>query len=239
MIQFFAPDIAINPILPESESAHCVKVLRTPAGSEIEVVDGRGNTYTCRLVEAHAKHAMVEIISRKESPLPWPYSLTIAVAPTKHMDRMEWLVEKLTETGINRLIPALTDRSERREIKHERLEKTAVSAMKQSLKASMPQIEPMTPLRRIIENATEPNRFICYCDDSVNRHVMAREITPGADTIILIGPEGDFSPSEVELALKCGFRPVSLGRNRLRTETAALFAASTVHIVNQITSHEE
>lgn len=238
MIQFYAPDIATNPVLPEGESTHCVKVLRMQPGAQVEVIDGRGGAYTCRLLEAHHKHALVEILSRREQPLPWRYRLTVAVAPTKHMDRMEWLTEKLTEVGINRIIPALGDRSERREIKIERLEKTAISAMKQSLKAVLPEISQMTSVKRIIEECTEEQRFICYCDDSVERRVLAREIKPGADAIILIGPEGDFSPAEVELALNRGFVPVTLGNNRLRTETAALFAASTVHTVNQLSSQE-
>lgn len=238
MIQFFAPDIATDPVLPESESGHCVKVLRMQPGAEVEVIDGKGGAYTCRLLEAHHKHALVQIIERRDHPLSWAYQLTIAVAPTKHMDRMEWLTEKLTEVGVNRLIPALGDRSERREIKTERLEKIAVSAMKQSLKAVLPEIAPMTSVRRIIEECTASQRFICYCDDSVERRVLAKEIKPATDTLILIGPEGDFSPAEVELALSRGFIPVTLGNNRLRTETAALFAASTVHIVNQLSSQE-
>lgn len=239
MIQFFAPDIASDSVLPEGESAHCVKVLRSREGDLVEVIDGRGVAYTCRLVQAHPKHAIVEILERREQPLPWSYELTVAVAPTKHLDRMEWLTEKLTEVGVNRIIPALGDRSERREIKIERLEKTAVSAMKQSLKAVMPQIEPMTSVSRIITGCTSAQRFICHCDDAVApRRNLARELRAGSDVTVLIGPEGDFSPAEVQLALAHGFVPVTLGDIRLRTETAALFAAATVHIVNQISNQE-
>lgn len=240
MIQFFAPDIETDPVLPEGESAHCVKVLRTEPGSLVEVIDGKGNAFTCRLLDAHRKHALVEIVDKHPRPLPWTFKLTIGVAPTKHLDRMEWLTEKLTEVGVNRIQPLLCDRSERRELKTERLEKIAVSAMKQSLKAVMPEIKPLTPVSRIIGQTDATLRFICYCDDSLEaRHLLARELQPGADTIILIGPEGDFSPSEVDLALKNGFTPVTLGDNRLRTETAALFAASTVHIINQLTETDQ
>ena len=235
MIQFFAPDIATTPILPEGESHHCVKVLRMHSGDDVEVIDGKGTRYRCRLLEAHAKHAVVEIVERTPVPLPWSYELTIGVAPTKHLDRMEWLVEKLTEVGVNRFAPLLCDRSERKELKIERLDKIAVSAMKQSLKAVMPTLLPLTPIKQIITETTAEQRFICYCDDSIaERRTLAQEVRPGSDVCILIGPEGDFSPREVELALAHGFVPVTLGDNRLRTETAALFAASTVHTINQL-----
>lgn len=234
MIQFFAPDIAVTPVLPEGESHHCVKVLRRQPGDEVEVIDGKGYVYSCRLLEAHPKHAMVEIISRKELPLPWNFNLTIGVAPTKHLDRMEWLTEKLVEIGVNRIIPLRGDRSERKELKTERLEKIAVSAMKQSLKAAMPQIDEMTPVSTAIRECKATQRFICYCDDSVERKLLSHELRRGEDVCVLIGPEGDFSPAEVELALANGFIPVSLGDTRLRTETAALFATSTVQIINQL-----
>jgi len=235
MIQFYAPDIETDPVLPEGESLHCVKVLRMQPGAQVEVIDGRGHAYTCRLTDASHKHALVQVLEKRLKPLPWTYELTLAVAPTKHLDRMEWLIEKLTEVGVNRFVPALCERSERRELKTERLEKIAVSAMKQSLKAVLPEVAPMTSVRRIIEECTAAQRFICYCDDSVERRSLAREITPGRDTLILIGPEGDFTAAEVALALNRGFLPVTLGNNRLRTETAALYAASAVHIINDLT----
>lgn len=234
MIQFYAPDIESNPVLPEGESLHCVKVLRMQPGAQVEVIDGRGHAFTCRLMDAHQKHALVQILERRNRPLPWSYRLSIAVAPTKHLDRMEWLTEKLTEVGVNRIIPALCDRSERRELKTVRLEKIAVSAMKQSLKAVLPEVEPMTPVKRIITECKATQKFICYCDKNIERRILAREVRPGSDTMILIGPEGDFSPEEVRLALDNGFMAVTLGDNRLRTETAALYSASTVHIINQL-----
>ena len=144
MIQFYAPDIETTLTLPQSDSQHCVRVLRMQAGDELEVIDGHGHRFRCILVDAHSKHASVEILERTEMPLPWSQQITVAVAPTKHMDRMEWMVEKLTEIGVNRIVPLLCARSERKEIKVERLEKIAVSAMKQSLKSVLPQILPMT-----------------------------------------------------------------------------------------------
>lgn len=238
MIQFFAPDIATNPVLPETESQHLVKVLRAQPGDCVEVIDGKGCAYTCELVDAHRKHSMLRIVEKRQRPLPWAHQIVIGVAPTKHLDRMEWLVEKLTEIGINSFIPLLCQRSERREIKPERLEKIAVSAMKQSLKAVLPRIAPMTPVREVIASCTAEQKFICYCADDVEqRLLLARELRPGADVTILVGPEGDFTPHEVQAAFHAGFKPVTLGDNRLRTETAALCAASTIHTINQLT-HE-
>lgn len=234
MIQFYAPDIASELRLPESDSRHAVRVLRMTEGDTLRVVDGRGRQYVCRLVDAHPRHAAVEIVSVEERPLPWSGQLAVAVAPTKHMDRMEWLVEKMTEVGVNRVIPVLTDRSERRELKVERLEKIAVSAMKQSLKAVMPEILPLTPVRDVIGMMPDARRFIAYCDPAVERVDFARAYVPGCDTLILIGPEGDFTPAEVSSAFDAGFRPVTLGENRLRTETAALYALSACHIIDDL-----
>ena len=232
MIQFYAPDIAETLTLPESDSRHAVKVLRMSEGESLQAIDGRGHVYTCRLVDAHHKHAGVEIVSCQEQPLPWGQQLTVAVAPTKHMDRMEWLVEKMTEIGVNRIVPLLCDRSERRELKTERLEKIAVSAMKQSLKAWLPVIDPLTPLRQAVGIMPEAQRYVGYCDDAVERRDLARTYQPERDTMIFIGPEGDFSPAEIEMLLGNGVIPVTFGDNRLRTETAALYALTACHVLD-------
>lgn len=233
MIQFYAPHIASSQVLPESDSQHCVRVLRMKAGDPLEIVDGSGFRYTCRLVDPHPKHAAVEIIGRKECPLPWHNHISIAVAPTKHIDRMEWLVEKLVEIGVNRIIPLKCRHSERKEIKTERLEKIAVSAMKQSLKAVLPEIYPMTSVKEIIAGSGCDQRFIAYCDQEIPRRLLAKEYRPGRDTIIMIGPEGDFSKEEISEAIGAGYVPITLGDNRLRTETAALVACDTCHIIEQ------
>ncbi len=234
MIQFYCPDIKTDPVLPESDSQHCVRVLRMREGDALEVVDGRGTRYECRLLEAHPKHAMVEIVEEREQPPHWHQRITLAVAPTKLNDRMEWLVEKLVEIGINRIVPVRCHHSERKEIKRERLEKIAISAMKQSLKATLPQIDEMMPLTEFLESVAAEQRFIGYCDETVERRLLARACEAGKDTAILIGPEGDFSPGEVVQCLNAGFMPVTLGENRLRTETAALVAVTTVHVVNSL-----
>lgn len=232
MIQFYAPDILSNPVLPEADSQHCVKVLRMQAGDPVQVVDGQGHLVRCTLADPHPKHAMLKVEEVENHPLPWRQQLTIAVAPTKMMDRMEWLVEKLVEVGVNRIIPIRCRYSERKEIKEERLRKIAVSAMKQSLKAVLPEITPMLPLEQALPLINEEQKFIAHCDAGLQRTPLAKAYRPFASAAMLIGPEGDFSPREIELALSAGFRPVTLGDNRLRTETAALYSCSAFHILD-------
>ncbi len=234
MIQFYAPDIEQTLTLPQSDSQHCVRVLRMKQGDEVEVIDGKGHRFRCVLIDAHSKHAAVEIIKRYDMPLSWTQEITIAVAPTKHMDRMEWMIEKLTEIGVNTIIPLLCQRSERKEIKVDRLEKIAVSAMKQSLKSILPKIHPITPIKEVITKFSNAQRFIAYCDPTIPRMELACNYQPNSNAIIMIGPEGDFSPIEIETALSSGWKPITLGENRLRTETAAITACDTFHIIDTL-----
>lgn len=193
---------------------------------------------TCRIVDPHSKHTLVEVVESEEIAKPWNFNLTVAVAPTKHLDRMEWLVEKLVEIGIDRFVPLLCRHSERKEIKTERIEKIAISAMKQSLKTFMPRIDEMTPISSFIKEfeARDCMKFVAYCDADTPRRILAKEIKPATDCVILIGPEGDFAPTEISSAIEAGFIPVTLGDCRLRTETAALAAAQTVHVINHLLS---
>ncbi len=236
MIRFYAPDIETTAKLPADESAHAVRELRRRPGDEVEVVDGRGTLYRCRLVTDDHRGAVVEIVGRVPLPKVWKPYITVAVAPTKHLDRMEWLVEKLVEIGVDRIVPLRCARSERKEIKAERLERIAVSAMKQSLKAVMPRIDPMTSLSSFLSETrcTGEECYIGYCDAETPRLLLAKAYTPGADVKILIGPEGDFSPEEVVSARAAGYIPVTMGDNRLRTETAALVGCDTIQILNQL-----
>lgn len=227
MIRFYAPDILETAKLPAEDSGHAVRVLRRRVGDEVEVVDGRGGLYICRLVT-------VQVVERRELPKVWKPNITVAVAPTKHNDRMEWLVEKLVEIGVDRIVPVRCERSERKEIKTERLQKIAVAAMKQSLKAVLPCIDDTTPLSSFLKEDFAGERFVGYCDAATERRLLATAYTPGTDVAILIGPEGDFSPAEIQSAIAAGFVPVTMGDNRLRTETAALVGCDTIHIVNQI-----
>lgn len=234
MIQYYAPDIAASLSLPEDEARHCIKVLRHRPGDIIEVIDGCGHRYNCRLLSENPKHADVEIIATEDVIPAWNTHITIAVAPTKNIDRMEWLVEKLTEIGVNRIVPLLCRHSERKDLKTERLNRIAVSAMKQSLKATLPIIEPLTPFPEFIASDDSAMRYIAYCDETIPRVSLAGTYKGAPSVTALIGPEGDFDPAEITRALETGYTPVTLGNNRLRTETAALVACDTFHIIDQM-----
>lgn len=228
---FYAPEIEATGILPEDESGHCVRVLRHQEGDHIDVTDGKGNLFDVVIVAAHAKRCAVEIVGRKKRTEPLP-KITIAVAPTKNMDRLEWFVEKATEIGVKRIIPLLTEHCERRVVKKERLEKTAIVAMKQSLHFDLPEIEPLTSWKDLLKQPFEGQRFIAHCRQDLN--VLFRDAyQKGEEALVLIGPEGDFSEREIEEALALGYAPISLGNSRLRTETAALVAVHTVALLNE------
>ncbi|MGN0214649.1 MAG: 16S rRNA (uracil(1498)-N(3))-methyltransferase [Muribaculaceae bacterium] len=233
MHRFYAPDILETLTLPEEESGHCVRVLRLKEGDEVEVVDGKGNCCRCRITLAHHKRCAVEVIEVENQPPHWGKSINIAIAPTKNLDRMEWMVEKCTEMGVDSIVPLRCRYSERKELKRERLNKIAVSAMKQSLKCTLPEINEMTPIAEVIGTPFEGRKYIAYCDPSVPRRLFAQEYNPDEDALIMIGPEGDFSPEEIKSALDSGFIPISLGDSRLRTETAAVVACAMCHTLKQ------
>ena len=219
--------------LPEEEAAHCVRVLRHRAGDGIDVIDGTGTLYRCTLDEASPKGARARI---RESVPGWgahPYQLTMAVCPTKHNDRYEWFVEKAVEVGVDRIVPVIGERSERRVYKPERARRIALSATKQSLKAAIPAVDEPVSVADFIRGCTASLKLIAYCfeEDAAPRRSIAEVLRtcPGTDIAILIGPEGDFSPGEARLALACGFVPVHLGPSRLRTETAAVTAVESVY----------
>jgi len=230
---FFAPDISLNPQLPEQESLHCARVLRMREGDKLTVIDGKGSFYHCTLVQAHAKRCLVQINERIEAPKSWNFNLHIAFAPTKNMDRNEWFLEKATEIGTDRFTPLLCRFSERKEIKRERLEKILVSAMKQSYQATLPKIDEMTSFDSFITQPFDGKKFIAHCYDS-KKMPLAKCYKKDENALILIGCEGDFSETEVEQAIQNGFQPISLGENRLRTETACLVAVHTIHVINQL-----
>lgn len=240
MIQFYLQDISQMTTLPEAESGHCVRVLRMKAGDEIACVDGLGYRYRCRITEANPKHCGIEITDVEAVPNHWGVNIALCFAPTKNIDRVEWMAEKCTEMGVDRLVPVECRYSERRVLKTDRLKKILISAMKQSLKATLPRLDELTPVERVLTglsddkgNPWQGQKFICYCADSVERHEFAQEYKAGEDVAILIGPEGDFSENEVQTALEHGWVPVSLGNSRLRAETAAMAAVADVHCINQ------
>lgn len=229
---FYTPDIAINPALPEEEAKHAVRVLRLPEGSEILLTDGKGYFYEAIIEQAHPKHCLVNITKKWEQPSLWNFHVHIAVAPTKNMDRMEWFCEKATEIGIDAITCLNCRYSERKEVKNNRLEKILISAMKQSQKARMPLLTGMTAFKDLVKQPFNGRKFIAHCEAG-EKPLLKQIYQPGEDALILIGPEGDFSPEEIQLAIQEGFTPISLGESRLRTETAALAACHTLHVLNQ------
>lgn len=230
---FYFPHIRENKQLPEEESRHIVKVLRMNEHDAITISDGKGYFYDCTIIQAHPKHCMVQIENEYFEQTAWSFNLEIAFAPTKNMDRNEWFCEKATEIGVNFLTPMKTDFSERMEIKTERLEKIAISAMKQSKQSFLPQISKMKTFDEIISKDFSGQKFIAHCYES-NKKSLAKEYIKGNDALILIGPEGDFSEEEVQKAIHKGFQPISLGNTRLRTETACLATCHTIHVINQM-----
>ncbi len=229
---FYTPDIAVRQELPEEEAGHCIRVLRLTEGDEVMLTDGRGFFYRAVIRRAHHKHCEVEVLERWEQPKPWQFSLHIAVAPTKNMDRMEWFVEKATEIGIDAVTCLNCRFSERREVKTARLEKIMVSAMKQSQKATLPTLAGMTDFATFVKQPFDGRKFIAHCEEA-DKKLLKQLYLPRENALVMIGPEGDFSPEEIAMALGEGFEPVSLGESRLRTETAALVACHTIHVLNQ------
>ncbi len=231
---FYAPDIVPpHHTLSEEESKHCVRVLRLGVGDELHLTDGRGNLYRCRVSDPNPKRCAVEVVETFAEYGKMPYSITLAVAPTKNIERFEWFLEKATEVGVTRIVPVECDHSERRIIKYDRELRVITSAVKQSLKAYHPILDELTPLRRLIAAPFDGSKFIAHCEDNASERLyLASEIRKNENILILIGPEGDFSPEEINFALENGFRPVTLGPQRLRTETAAVAAAMMAAVVN-------
>lgn len=233
---FYAPDIAPPEYtLGEEESKHCVRVLRLGRGERIHITDGRGNLHACEIVDDDARRCKVRIAETHSGYGRLPYDLTMAVAPTKNADRFEWFLEKATEVGVTEIVPIASARSERRSYKSERGQKVVTAAMKQSLKAYRPLLRELTPFGEAIARPFEGRRFIAHCDapqSEAGRRFLPSLLHRGEHVQILIGPEGDFSPEEIRQALACGFEEISLGTQRLRTETAAVVAAVLVAAAN-------
>lgn len=219
---FYCPDIKSEIYsFSEEESKHCTRVLRLKAGDEVHLTDGKGQLFTCQLVEDHPKRSTARVISVARSEKRGSTFLHIAIAPTKNIERFEWFLEKATELGIDEITPLLCSRSERKTVNHDRLERILVSAMKQSLKSWLPSLHQPVEFEAFMKMSHPGNNFIAFCDQEPAPH-MREVVTPGNRHTILIGPEGDFSPEEVNFAISNGFKPVSLGESRLRTETAGV-----------------
>lgn len=232
MIIFFTPDISGNVhTLDETESKHCIRVLRHVKGDQLILVDGKGCRYEAIISDPNPKKCVVEVVKTIVDFEKRDYYLHIAIAPTKNIDRFEWFLEKATEIGIDEITPLLCEHSERKQINVDRLEKVLVTAMKQSLKAFKPKLNNLTKFETFIESTTSEFKFIAHCaeGDKQNLFYIAK---PATSTLVLIGPEGDFSLVEIEAALKNNFKEISLGKSRLRTETAGIVATQLINTLN-------
>ncbi len=217
----------------KEESRHIVKVLRKTDGDQLDITDGKGKLFKVEILQAHDKKCSVEIKSWIDKPKAWNYYLHVAIAPTKMNDRFEWFLEKATEIGIDEVTPLICERSERRHLKIERLEKVMQSAMKQSLKFQLPLLNEPKKFTDFISKKDWNLGLIAHCEDDL-KNPMKSFFPMRQKIMILIGPEGDFSPAEIELALHHGIEPVTFGENRLRTETAGIVACSTTALLNDI-----
>ena len=232
---FYSPDL--NPrtteaTFPKDESKHIVKVLRKKAGDRLDLTDGKGFYYKAEIISATSSKCTAKILST-EAAEPLPYQLHLAVAPTKTNDRFEFFLEKATEIGISTITPIICDHSERKTIKPDRYARILQSAMKQSQKAFLPKLNAAISFEEFIDQKFKKFEqfFIAHCGED-DKFSLKQRLQPDKNTLILIGPEGDFSPSEIQLALNKRFVPVTLGKSRLRTETAAIVAVHSMAFVN-------
>ena len=231
---FYSRDIAGGICrLDQDESGHCIKVLRHRSGDEINVIDGCGTLHRCRITSDSHKGVEAIVLESTDGWGSHPYRLHMAVCPTKNNDRYEWFVEKACEIGVDEISPVIGEHSERKIFKTARAEKILVSAAKQSLKASVPVVNEPVSVKDFIRSSSEGLRMIAYCfeDENIPRRSIKEVLEgyEGSDITVMIGPEGDFSREEAELALASGFVPVHIGASRLRTETAALTAVAAVY----------
>lgn len=233
---FYAPQMTLPEYtLTEEESRHAIKVLRLRVGDTLHITDGRGNLHLCQVVSDSAKHCTVRVVESQSEFEKRNYSLTMAVAPTKNIDRYEWFLEKATEIGVDTFVALESAHSERRVVKPEREEKVVTAAVKQSLKAYHPAFEDMTPFKALVAREFSGRKFIAHCGEPVRgKSYLASTLNAGENALVLIGPEGDFSPEEVALAVENGFEEITLGTQRLRTETAAVVAVTMVAVINSL-----
>src|SRR5690554_3674407 len=230
---FYHPDLENNTsefTFPTDESRHITKVLRKSLHDVLQITNGRGGLFQAKIIVADHKRCTARVISARAYP-PLPYRLHMVVAPTKLNDRFEWFLEKATEIGVHEITPILCDRSERKAIKMERMEKVVLSAMKQSLRTYLPKLNTAISFKDYMDLPKEGDLFIAHCEKDRKKELF-HSLRPKQDTVILIGPEGDFSMAEIDSALHHGFKAVALGETRLRTETAAIVACTTIAMVN-------
>lgn len=226
---FYCPHIADGQ-LPEEDSRHAVKVLRMQAGDECILLDGVGGYHRARITQPHPSRCAFEVIETINDYGRRNYRLHVAIAPTKNIERFEWFLEKATEIGVDEITPLLCRHSERKHIKPERLEKVIIAAAKQSMKALFPVLHPLTDFREFLKKQLPEARFIAHCHNG-EKVFFPTAIEGRQDVLILIGPEGDFSTEELSTAIAAGFKAVSLGESRLRTETAGVVSCAAVSFI--------
>ena len=231
MHHFFSEQISNGVvILSVKEAHHAKRVLRLNIGDLVKVFDGEGSIYDCSIKELSKKEAILTIINEDKAEFKRS-ELTLFVAPTKNIDRFEWFLEKATEIGVGEIVPILSENSERKVVKHGRLEKVLVSAMKQSMNPYKPVLQELIPFAEVLRKCSSSDRFISHCL-AVEKDHLFDELNKNVASSILIGPEGDFSPNEIELAITAGWKPVTMGHQRFRTETAAVLAAHMYALKN-------
>ncbi|WP_029032999.1 16S rRNA (uracil(1498)-N(3))-methyltransferase [Salinimicrobium terrae] len=232
---FFHPEVTENDRevrFSREESKHIVKVLRKREGDTLHLTNGKSWIFETEITLAEPNNCSARILSAEKEP-PAPYHLHLAVAPTKMNDRYEWFLEKATEIGIQEITPVICDHSERKVIKSERFQRVIQSALKQSLHTRFPVLNEPVSFKDFIKKGHSEAKFIAHCEDSMPKKLLSRSLQKAISATILIGPEGDFSEEEIEVAMKAGWEPVSLGNSRLRTETAAIVACHTAALINE------
>ena len=232
---FYCSSITDNiAILSADESAHCIRVLRLGTGDVVQLIDGKGGLFEAIITLPDPKQCQLEIVTTVPTGRSRNFNLHIAIAPTKNMDRFEWFVEKAVEIGIDTITPILCQRSERKVLKTDRLNKLIISTMKQAMVPYLAVLNELTDYKQFINSLSgyPVNRFIAHCEKAEKIN-LKKAILPDSDTLVLIGPEGDFSPDEIKNAINNRFKQISLGKNRLRTETAGVFVCSAVNLINE------
>jgi 16S rRNA (uracil1498-N3)-methyltransferase len=230
---FYSSDLFSNEaVLSPEESAHCIRVLRLGRGDEVGLIDGKGGMFEATISIPDARQCRLEITRSIAVLPPRNFNLHIAIAPTKNMDRFEWFVEKAVEIGIDTITPLRCHHSERRVLKTDRLHKLIISTMKQAMVPLLPVLNELSDFGKFVEvyGSSTDIRCIAHCEDTIKKS-LKEVLNTGSNVIILIGPEGDFSPIEIKLALSNGFIPVTLSHHRLRTETAGIVACNIVNLV--------
>lgn len=231
---FYKEDIALNQItaLSKEEALHCTKVLRLKEGDTIFLTNGKGSLFEGTISSCHKDECLVALTSEQTDYQKRDYYIHIAIAPTKNPSRMEWFIEKAVEMGVDEITPLICQHSQRTSIKTERWEKIAIAAAKQSLKCYLPKINEETAFDSLVTKTKEQELYIAYCAQDIQYTTLKKSYTKGQSIIILIGPEGDFAKEEIALAMENKFKPLTFGSERLRTETAAIYAVASIHFLN-------